>query len=164
MALGCTHARPTAAPRRAGHFGRAAQNPNTSPLLAESAPNTSVLAVDAGVAGDRISGLLEIPNDQCAAIIARAGASVEDVDLLAYGEDGSVVGTDEGPDKTPALLVCPPHPPRVWVAARIAAGHGLVAIGAQRVAPSDANRAAAAYGIHGGVPTENEPSAFLGLE
>jgi hypothetical protein len=137
----------------------------TSPLLAISAPNTNVLAIDAGVAGDRISGLLEIPSDQCAILIARAGASVEDVDLLAYGEDGSVVGTDEGPDKTPALLVCPPHPARVWVAARIAAGHGLVAVGAQRVAPGDAGRAAAVFGIRaeGDVSAAN-PSAWPGLD
>jgi len=36
------------------------------------------------------------------------------------GEDGAVLGMDEGPDKTPALLVCPPHPARVYVSARIA--------------------------------------------
>jgi hypothetical protein len=136
-----------------------------SPLLAMSAPNTNVLAIDAGVAGDRISGLLEIPSDQCAVLIARAGASVEDVDLLAYGEDGSVVGTDEGPDKTPALLVCPPHPARVWVAARIAAGHGLVAVGAQRVAPTDAGRAAAIYGVRtDGDASRTNPSTWPGLD
>lgn len=161
----CTRrAAPQASPIQ-GRFGPVTAPRETSPLLAMSAPNTNVLAIDAGVAGDRISGLLEIPSDQCAILIARAGASVEDVDLLAYGEDGSVVGTDEGPDKTPALLVCPPHPSRVWVAARIAAGHGLVAVGAQRVAPADAGRAAAMYGVRvDGDTSRVNPSTWPGLD
>ncbi|HWA75031.1 MAG TPA: hypothetical protein VG937_21980 [Polyangiaceae bacterium] len=159
--------RPTTPPtaRAPERFGPVSAPRETSPLLALSAPNTNVLAIDAGVAGDRISGLLEIPSDQCAILIARAGASVEDVDLLAYGEDGSVVGTDEGPDKTPALLVCPPHPARVWVAARIAAGHGLVAVGAQRVAPGDAARTAAMYGVRVEGDTQGtNPSTWPGLD
>lgn len=164
-AAACRGRAPATATAPAGHFGPVRGARETSPLLAISAPNTNVLAIDAGVAGDRISGLLEIPSDQCAILIARAGASVEDVDLLVYGEDGSVVGTDEGPDKTPALLVCPPHPARVWVAARIAAGHGLVAVGAQRVPPSDAGRAAAVFGIRaeGDVSAAN-PATWPGLE
>lgn len=136
---------PKAAPK--ARFGALGRTPQSSPLLGLSAPNTSVIAVDAGVAGDRISGLVEVPSDECAVLIARAGPSIEDVDLLAYGEDGSVVGTDEGPDKTPALLVCPPHPTRIWVAARIAAGHGLVAVGVQRLSRLDAPRVAQSYGI-----------------
>ncbi len=148
LLLACaTTKHPARAVPPAARFGPL-ERPSASPLFGPHAANTALLAVEAGVAGDRISGLLEIPNDECAILIARAGPSVEDVDLFAYGEDGSVVGSDEGPDKTPALLVCPPHPPRVWVAARIAAGHGLVAVGAQRVARADAQRAAAAYGLH----------------
>jgi hypothetical protein len=72
---------------------------------------------------------------------------VDDVDLFAYGEDGAMLGSDEASDRAPALLVCPPHPRRIMLIARIAAGHGLVAIGAQRVAVKDAERAAAAYGV-----------------
>ncbi len=139
-----------AAPSASGRFGAVREPRAASPLLPRTT-NTIVLAVDAGVAGDRVAGLLEIPSDQCAVVIARAGASIDDVDLAVYGEDGSVVGTDEGPDKTPALLVCPPHPARVWVSARIAAGHGLVAVGAERIAPAAAGRAAAAYGIRSDV-------------
>jgi hypothetical protein len=65
--------------------------------------------------------------------------------LVAYGEDGAVLGMDEGTDKTPALLVCPPHPLRIYVAARVAAGHGLVAVGVERMPPKDAQSAAATY-------------------
>lgn len=140
--------RPAApAPPPPGRFGPVTDARESSPLLG-GGPNTTVLAIDAGVAGDRVSALMEVPGEQCAIVIARGGPSIEDLDLLAYGEDGSVVGTDEKPDKTPVLLICPPHPARVWIAARIAAGHGLVAVGAQRVAQGDAGRAAAIYGIH----------------
>lgn len=132
-----------AAPQR---FGAVTNARATTPLLADN-ENTTVLAIDAGIAGDRVSALLDVPRDQCAVAIARGGPTIEDLDLFAYGEDGSVVGSDERPDKAPVLLMCPPHPPRIWLAARIAAGHGMVALGAQRLAPKDANRAAAGYGV-----------------
>jgi hypothetical protein len=106
---------------------------------------SQVVAVEAGVAGDRVATLVDLPEASCAVFIARGTDTIEDLDLLAYGEDGAVLGMDEGPDKTPALLVCPPHPTRVYVAARIAAGHGLVAIGVERVEPKDAEAAANVY-------------------
>jgi len=148
LSLACSapHPAPKAQPHTA--FGALGRSPQSSPLLALTAPNVAVVAVDAGVAGDRVSGLVELPSEECAVLIARAGPSVEDVDLLAYGEDGSEVGTDVGPDKTPALLVCPPHPTRLWVAARIAVGHGMVAVGVQRLTPRDAPLVAQSYGIN----------------
>ena len=106
-----------------------------------------MLAVEGGVAGDRVMSMLEVPEGDCAVAIARATPSVDDGDLFAYGEDGAVLGSDEGSDKSPALLVCPPHPRRILLVARIAAGHGLVAIGAERVALRDAPRAASVYGV-----------------
>ena len=136
----------TPAPAR---FGKVAGPPATQSWLRgkQSVGDAEVLAVEAGVAGDRISSLLEVPEADCAVAIARATTSVDDVDLFAYGEDGAVLGSDEGSDKQPALLVCPPHPKRIFLSARIAAGHGLVALGAQRVALRDAERVAAAYGV-----------------
>jgi hypothetical protein len=129
-------------------FGKIAGKPDAKQWMRLPARgNAQVLAVEAGVAGDRISALLEVPETDCAVLIARGTSSVDDVDLFAYGEDGAVLGSDEGSDKAPALLVCPPHPRRVYVSARIAAGHGLVAIGAQRVAVKDAEKAAAMYGV-----------------
>lgn len=99
---------------------------------------TTILAVDAGAPGDRISGLLEVPLDSCALVIARGSEEIDDIDLFAYGDDGKSFGSDERPDKTPTLLVCPPHPKRMYIVARVAAGHGLVAVGAQRVSEDDA--------------------------
>jgi hypothetical protein len=147
-ALGCASKAPsveTPAPR----FGKVSGRPADQAWLRgkQSFGEAEVLAVEAGVAGDRISSLLELPEADCVVAIARATASVEDVDLFAYGEDGAVLGSDEGSDKQPALLVCPPHPRRIFLSARIAAGHGMVALGAQRISVRDAERVAAAYGV-----------------
>ena len=94
-----------------------------------------LLAVEAGIAGDRVSTLLEVPKDDC------------DLDLLAYGEDGAPLGSDEAPDREPALLICPPHPGRILLAARIAQGHGIVAVGSELVAPALAAKAATRYAV-----------------
>ncbi|MET0791540.1 MAG: hypothetical protein ABW061_08475 [Polyangiaceae bacterium] len=125
-------------------FGKVAGTPDTRSWFRPER-ESEVVAVEAGVAGDRVATLVDLPDSSCAVFIGRATETVEDLDLLAYGEDGAVLGMDEGPDKTPALLICPPHPTRVYVAARIAAGHGLVAIGVERMPPADAERAANQY-------------------
>ncbi|HEV8244155.1 MAG TPA: hypothetical protein VGP93_00165, partial [Polyangiaceae bacterium] len=149
LALGChpssggPQSRASVAP-----FGKVAGGPDVSRWMKLPAQgDAQVLAVEAGVAGDRIAALLEVPETDCAVLIARGTSTVDDVDMFAYGEDGAVLGSDEGSDKAPALLICPPHPRRIYVSARIAAGHGLVAIGAERVAVKDAEKAAALYGV-----------------
>ena len=112
-----------------GRFGKATSGPEVkSWMKLPTEGDAQVLAVEAGVAGDRVSALLEVPESDCAILIARGTRSVDDVDLFAYGEDGAVLGSDEASDKAPALLVCPPHPRRIYVSARVAAGHGMVAI------------------------------------
>jgi hypothetical protein len=80
-------------------------------------------------------------------VIARGSSTVEDLDLLAYGEDGTPLGNDEAPDREPSLLICPPHPGRVFLAARIAQGHGIVALGSERVPPAQAEKAAVRYAV-----------------
>jgi len=146
--LACAAKSPSGEARPA-RFGKVQGRPADQAWMRgkQSVGEAEVLAVEAGVAGDRIASLLEVPETDCAVAIARATSSVEDVDLFAYGEDGAVLGSDEGSDKQPALLVCPPHPRRIFLSARIAAGHGLVALGAQRIAVRDAERVAAAYGV-----------------
>ncbi|HEV8549713.1 MAG TPA: hypothetical protein VGQ57_11810, partial [Polyangiaceae bacterium] len=142
---GSTTPQPAPAPAR---FGKLEGRPATKAWLPPTPGGQAVvLAVEGGVAGDRVSSLLEVPEGQCTIAIARATPSVDDVDLFAYGEDGAVLGSDEGSDKSPALLVCPPHPRRILLVARIAAGHGLVALGAEPVNVRDAERAANAYGV-----------------
>lgn len=114
----------------------------------ENSLGSSVLvAVEPGVAGDRISALVEVPRSECTVVIARGSESIEDLDLLAYGEDGTPLGSDEAPDRQPSLLICPPHPERVLLVARIAQGQGIVAVGAERVQPALAPKAAQRYAV-----------------
>lgn len=149
LAFGCVPRKSSGGAAAPARFGRVAGSPSASAWLKPTpGGEAQVVAVEGGVAGDRITSLLEVPEGDCTVAIARGTQTVEDVDLFAYGEDGAVLGSDEGPDKTPALLVCPPHPRRILLMARIAAGYGFVAIGAQRVAVTDAPRAAALYGVH----------------
>lgn len=81
--------------------------------------------------GDRTGVFISIPEDGCALVIARGSASVVDVDLFAYEDDGATFGVDESGDAHPAVLVCPPHPKRLFVSARVVSGGGLVGIGVQ---------------------------------
>ena len=133
-----------ATPLPASAFGKASGKPDMHAWFRPER-ESEVVSVEAGVAGDRIASLVDLPASSCAIFIARGTDTIEDLDLVAYGEDGAVLGMDEGTDKTPALLVCPPHPTRVYVSARIAAGHGLVALGVERMAPNDAEQAANIY-------------------
>lgn len=113
---------------------------DTARARSAGAGDSEVIAVDAGAPGDRVTGLVRVPPGDCVLLIARAADSVEDIDLYAYGDDGTALGSDEAPDRSPTLLVCPPHPARIFVMARIAAGHGMVAVGAQRVPQKDGAR------------------------
>lgn len=108
-----------------------------------------MIAVDAGAAGDRISGFLRVPGDRCTLLLARGSAEVDDIDLFAFSDDGTSLGSDERPNKSPTLLVCPPHPERIYVSARVSSGSGLVALGAQSVAKADATKLGVLFGIGG---------------
>ncbi len=109
--------------------------------------DSALLAVEPGIAGDRVTTLLEVPVSDCVVVIARGSESIDDLDLLAYGEDGAPLGSDEASDREPSVMICPPHPTRVLVAARIAQGHGIVAVGAERFPPALASKAAARYAV-----------------
>lgn len=85
--------------------------------------------------GDRTGAFVSIPEKACALVLARGSASVVDVDLFAYEDDGSTFGVDESSDADPAILICPPHPKRLFVSARVVSGGGLVGIGVQPVPP-----------------------------
>lgn len=159
-ATGCGRPPPRAPSARAAAsvpFGAVRRQPDAKRWLdADASKARSVGAGDAqvvkigmGAAGDRIEGMVSVPPDSCTLLVARGAKSVEDVDLFAYTDDGTVLGSDEAPDATPSVLVCPPHTRYIYVVARVAAGSGLVAIGAQRVRPADAARVGQALGAHG---------------
>jgi hypothetical protein len=155
---------PGAAPARTLKTSRTPLDPRRM-RGAESFGKSVVLAIDAGIAGDRISTLLEVPKDSCAVVIARGSSTVEDLDLLAYGEDGAPLGSDEAADREPSLLICPPHPGRILLAARIAQGHGIVAVGSEPVAPSLAAKAAERYRVKPREPGEGARlKAWPGLD
>jgi len=127
--------------------------------------DSALLAVEPGIAGDRVTTLLEVPPADCVVVIARGSETIEDLDLLAYGEDGTALGSDEAADREPSLLICPPHPERILLAARVAQGHGIVAVGAERVAPALATKAAERYAVKPRDP--NDPArlkAWPGLD
>ncbi|HVY27072.1 MAG TPA: hypothetical protein VHB79_10995 [Polyangiaceae bacterium] len=148
--LGCSHAAPLSSPPTGAKGGLRISNQPLNPQRmrgAESFGNGALLAVEPGIAGDRVVSVLEVPAADCAVVIARGSESIEDLDLLAYGEDGSALGSDEAPDREPSLLICPPHPARIVLAARIAQGHGIVALGSERVAPAQAQLAARRYRV-----------------
>lgn len=166
-------ASPTQSPDAPERFGKIEGHPDsrhwllpdTSRAREHGASDAEVIAVEAAATGDRITGMITVPLRSCVLLIARAAASVEDVDLFAYGDDGTVLGVDEAQDKTPTLLVCPPHPRHIYVAARVAAGHGLVAVGAQHVEAKDAERVGKAVGArHRPGEADSRLTSWPGLE
>ncbi|MDX2052143.1 MAG: hypothetical protein SFV15_07125 [Polyangiaceae bacterium] len=110
--------------------------PELTRALGAGAKPSDVLVIEPGVAGDRIQATHQVPEHECALFVARTSPNVGDVDLFLFGEDGTLLGSDESPERSPALLICPPHPRHVYAVARIAAGDGFVAIIAQAVDPT----------------------------
>ncbi|HEY8075038.1 MAG TPA: hypothetical protein VIF62_13035 [Labilithrix sp.] len=115
--------------------------------------------------GERLGAFVEVPRDACLLAYGRASPSLEDIDLAAFADEGNPLAVDESPDPKPTLLICPPHPDRVYVAAHAASGEGLCVIAAQLVpkdkAP-DVGRAVGARGALGGSP--RTPEAWPGLD
>ena len=173
LALACSsHQPPKAPPSCEGSWGLIDGAKPASPLLtkamerahAAGAGDGGQIALDAGSTGDRITQLLDVPVAECALLLARAGQSVVDVDLFAFGDDGRLLGADESADKTPMLLVCPPHPRRILVSARIAAGYGTVAIAALPVQADSAPVIAKRMGIAGAPGGPPTAQAWPGLD
>ena len=112
--------------------------------------------------GERLGAFVEVPKDACLLAYGRAAPSLEDIDLAAFAEEGNPVAVDETSDPRPTLLLCPPHPERVYVAAHAAAGEGLCVIGAQLVPRDRAEQVGRAVGAHGSNP--RTPEVWPGLE
>ena len=86
--------------------------------------------------GERLGAFVDVPATACLLAYARASTSIEDIDVVAFAEEGSPIASDEQPDAHPTVLVCPPHPDRIYIAVHAAAGEGLVALAAQ-IAPRE---------------------------
>jgi hypothetical protein len=125
----------------------------------------SLVASAEAVENGWLGGFIDVPGDQCVLSYARGSASIDDVDVAIYSEEGTSLAVDEGRDVHPTVLLCAPHPARVYVAAHVVEGEGLVAVGAQLVPPDRAVLVARARGARGGEMEGARPAgAWPGLE
>ncbi|HMJ52230.1 MAG TPA: hypothetical protein VK540_09145 [Polyangiaceae bacterium] len=108
-----------------------------------------VAVTDIAGDGDRVGGFVTVPVDQCVLAYARGSQGIEDLDLYAYSDDGTTLAADEASDPQPAIVICPPHPTRAYLIARVASGRGVVAIGVHTLAPSTAAHIGKALGARG---------------
>lgn len=100
---------------------------------AEGAGEATIQADDFLAEGDRLGAFVEPPIGACLLAVARGSESIDDLDLLAFDEEGSPLAVDEAQDATPALLLCPPHPKRVYLMVRGMVGRGRAALSTQQV-------------------------------
>ncbi len=115
--------------------------------------------------GERLGAFVDVPLDACLLAYGRASPSLEDIDLAAFAEEGNPVAVDEGPDPKPTILLCPPHPARVYVAAHAASGEGLCVVAAQLVPRERAVEVGRAVGARGSVAgAPRSPEAWPGLD
>ncbi len=115
--------------------------------------------------GDQLGSFVQIPAGECMLALARAGRSVRDVDLIVYSDGGDRLAADEAPEPRAAVMICPPHPRRVYVAARLVTGPGMMALGVMPVPLAKAEAVARGLGVRGR-PGEDtgKLSAWPGLE
>ncbi len=117
------------------------------------------------IENDWIGGFVDVPRDDCLLGYARAAPSIEDVDVAIYSEEGTQLAADEGRDVHPTVVLCVPHPDRVYVAAHVVGGEGLVAVGAQLVPKERALIVARALGARGAIADGPRPAdAWPGLD
>lgn len=123
--------------------------PDAAKATAAGAGPLRMIGADIGSEGDRIASFIEIPERECALVMARSSPSVADVDLFAYEDDGSTFASDEAVESAATLLICPPHPARLYAVARVMSGSGFLSVGVQSVKPEQADAVAQATGARG---------------
>lgn len=117
--------------------------------IAAGAGPLRILGADIASEGDKVGGFVEIPEGECLVALARPSPTIGDVDLFAFEDDGSPFATDESPNQGGTILVCPPHPRRLYVVARVMAGVGLLGVGVQSVPAAKADAVSAAVRARG---------------
>ena len=123
--------------------------PQAAVASAAGAGPLQILGADIASEGDRLGAFVAIPENECLLAFTHASPTIVDVDLFAYDDDGSAFATDESPEVEAAVLVCPPHPQRLYVVARVMAGAGLLAVGVQSVPRAAEGAVAKAVGARG---------------
>jgi len=129
--------------------GEALLAPDGAIAIAAGAGPLQVIGADIAAEGDRVGGFVEVPDGECLIAYARPSPTIGDVDLFAYEDDGNPFSTDESPNQGGTILVCPPHPRRLYVVARVMSGAGLLAVGVQSVPTARADAVAAAVHARG---------------
>lgn len=125
----------------------------------------SMVKADEASEGDWAGGFVDVPTDACLLGYARVSSTIEDVDMAIYADDGTQLAVDEGRDVHPTVLLCPPHPDRVYVAAHVVDGEGFVVVGAQLVPRERAALVGRALGARGAVDDGPRPAdAWPGLD
>jgi hypothetical protein len=125
----------------------------------------SLVASTEATENDWVGGFVDVPPNECLLGYARGSPSIADVDLAIYSEEGTQLAVDEGRDVHPTVLLCPPHPDRVYVAGHVVEGEGLVAVGGQLVPKERALVVARALGARGAIAEGPRPvEAWPGLD
>jgi hypothetical protein len=149
--VGAPHGPPPAPEVTAGELdGRALVAEPSLRATRLGAGPPSLVASGQAVENAWIGGFVDVPPERCLLSYARGSSSVDDVDVAVYSEEGTSLAVDEGRDVHPTVLLCPPHPARVYVAAHVVEGEGLVAVAAQLVPRERAVIVARALGARGG--------------
>jgi hypothetical protein len=145
--------------------GRALLEPVAARAVAAGAGPLLVLGADLASEGERVGAFVELAATECMLAFARGSSGLADLDLFSYQDDGEPLVTDESPSAEAAILVCPPHPRRLYIVARVMAGTGLVGVGVQVVPPAKQAAVASALGVRGrGAGQSGRLDAWPGLE
>jgi hypothetical protein len=109
----------------------------------------SLVAAGETVERERLGAFVIVPTGMCLLAYGRASSSIDDLDVAAYADEGNPIASDDAPDAHPTILVCPPHPDRVYVSTLTSSGEGLVALGVQFVPADRAAEVGRAIGARG---------------
>lgn len=129
--------------------GRPWLTPQATTAIAAGAGPLQVLGADVASEGDRLGAFVSIPEGECLLAFSRASATIVDVDLFAYDDEGAAFAADESPEPEAAILLCPPHPRRLYIVARVMAGSGVMSVGIQSVPRAAADAVARATSARG---------------
>jgi hypothetical protein len=125
----------------------------------------SIVASGETVERERVGAFVLVPSGVCLLAFGRASSSIDDLDVAAFSDEGDPIASDDAPDAHPTILVCPPHPDRVYVSTYTASGEGLVALAVQLVPTeraADIGRAVGAHGTRFAAPRAAD--AWVGLD
>ncbi|MFO0678388.1 MAG: hypothetical protein U0169_17760 [Polyangiaceae bacterium] len=129
-----------------------------------ASPHSIVASGEAGE-GERMGAFVEVPLDVCVLAYARGSTTIEDLDLAAFSDEGSPLVIDESSDAHPTLVLCPPHPERVYLASHVANGEGLVVVAAHIVPKGRAAEIGRAFAARGGAAEGARPAeAWPGID